>query len=230
MSFIFVTGLFLSVHMISYNLVLETVTGKFVDVIEPLQEQIDINDIAWGLSRLPRFAGHTITAVPYNVAQHSLLVTEIVSDLFLDDYGKSTPETKEAVESLQQKAIIDEQTFMRLRLKALLHDSAEVYTGDIPSPVKRHPQIYPAIKDLELKLTTCIFKRFCLSPMTEDEEIVIHFADMVARAIEAHAFMHSRGHGWDLPPVSLLRLQKFEPPMTSVVAYESFLEKFYELY
>ena len=216
---------------LSPKLTLETVTGKFVDVNEPQPDQIDINDIAWGLSRIPRFAGHTITEVPYNVAQHSLLVADIVDDLFFNQYGKSTPEVQKAVEAIQRSAdFVDEQTHDLLYLKALLHDAAEVYTGDIPSPVKKHPAIYPAIKALEARLMECIFLKFRLPPMDEDEQVVIHFADLVARAVEAHAFMHSRGSAWNLPPVSLVRLQKFEPPMTSVVSYNKFLEKFNELY
>ena len=212
------------------KLTLETVTGKLVDVLDPKPEQIDINDIAWGLSRYPRFAGHTITEVPYNVAQHSLLVCEIVREIYLDLYGTTNSTVQKAVKALQSRSADDEFLFSDLQLKALLHDSAEVYTGDIPSPVKRHPAIYESIKEIETKLTNCIFAKFCLDPMTEEEYEIIHFADMVARAIEAHAFMHSRGVSWGMPPVSLIRLQKFESPMTAVVSYNKFLEKFRELY
>lgn len=218
------------------KLTLETVTGKFVDVTDPKPEQIDINDIAWGLSRLPRFAGHTITEVPYNVAQHSLLVADITNELYLDTYDTTPIEIQKAIETLQCKAstcvfegCYDDHRKM-LVLKALLHDAAEVYIGDIPSPVKKHPQIYPAIKEVESKLMAGIFSSFHLAKMNDEETAIIHFADLVARAIEAHAFMHSRGTGWNLPPVSLVRLQKFEPPMTSVVSYNKFLEKFNELY
>lgn len=218
------------------TLYLETVTGKLLDVTNPQPEQIDINDIAWGLSRLPRFAGHTITEVPYNVAQHSLLVAEITSDILLDVYGEIPRDVQKAVDNIQDAAASCtfsggyEDTLNRVVVKALLHDAAEVYIGDIPSPVKKHPQIYPAIKEVEGKLMAAILKSLHICVFSDDETIVIHFADMVARAIEAHAFMHSRGKDWNLPPVSLVRLQKFEPPMTSVVSYNKFLEKFRELY
>lgn len=220
----------------STKLTLETVTGKFIDVNDPQPDQIDINDIAWGLSRIPRFAGHTITEVPYNVAQHSLLVADITNEIFLEIYDSPPAEVQKAIANIQCEAsgcvFADcyEDRGKLLVLKALLHDSAEVYIGDIPSPVKKHPQIYPAIKEVEAKLMEGIFKKFHLNKISDDENVVIHFADMVARAIEAHAFMHSRGAGWNLPSVSLVRLQKFEPPMTSVVSYNKFLEKFRELY
>lgn len=213
---------------------LETVTGKFIDVADPKPEQIDINDIAWGLSRIPRFAGHTITAVPYNVAQHSLLVADISSDLYFDLYGKTYHQVQKAVTRLQSESSewsdMQDYHYKQFMLKSLLHDAAEVYIGDIPSPVKKHPQINQAIKEIETELMACVFKKFSLTEMTEAEKEVIHFADLVARAIEAHAFMHSRGKEWNLPEVSLVRLQKFEPPMTSVDAYNKFLERFNELH
>jgi len=213
-------------------MLLETVTGRMVDIIDPTPDQIDINDIAWGLSRIPRFAGHTITAVPYNVAQHSLLVEEIVVGLLKYNDDTADDSVQEAITEWYNEDI--EQSFeisaLRLSLKALLHDSAEVYIGDVPSPVKKHPSINSAIKEIENKLMGCIFKKYNLCEMSPTEKVIIHHADLVARAIEAHAFMHSRGSGWGLPKVSLVRLQKFEPPMTSVVSYEKFLEKFNELY
>jgi 5'-deoxynucleotidase YfbR-like HD superfamily hydrolase len=205
---------------------LETVTGKLVDVIDPHPDQIDINDIAWGLSRQPRFAGHTITEIPYNVAQHSLMVADLVQEMIDGDLNGSDDEV--------QKAIKDVQSISRKQstttLKALLHDAAEVYIGDIPSPVKKHPQIYKAVKDIEWKLMKCIFLKYDIPDITEAENVVIHHADMIARAIEAHAFMQSRGRDWKMPEVSLIRLQKFEPPMTSVLSYQLFLERFNELY
>jgi 5'-deoxynucleotidase YfbR-like HD superfamily hydrolase len=48
-----------------------------------------LTDIAWSLSRQPRFAGHTITRLPYNVAHHSVFVSEIVQSLctWVDETG-----------------------------------------------------------------------------------------------------------------------------------------------
>lgn len=53
-----------------------TLTGKRVDLVEPWSEQITIDDIALGLSRMPRFAGQTSQF--YSVAQHSVLVAHYV--------------------------------------------------------------------------------------------------------------------------------------------------------
>lgn len=208
------------------SLTLETVTGKQIDILNPNQKDIDIEDIAWGLSRIPRFAGHTISEIPYNVAQHSLMVMNEVERII--EYNGDVPDIKvqEAVEKwrsckLNKKYIL---------LQALLHDAAEVYTGDIPSPVKKHPAINSAIKAIEFTLNNCIFDRFNIPSMIGAEETIIHYADLVARAIEAHAFMVSRGKGWPgMPKISLTKLQSFEPPMTAIESYEKFRMTFWNL-
>lgn len=53
-----------------------TVTGRVIDFLNPDPEQISLDDIARGLSRAPRYAGHTDR--PYSVLQHSLLVAHLV--------------------------------------------------------------------------------------------------------------------------------------------------------
>lgn len=51
-----------------------TVSGRRVDLIVPSPETIDLTDIAWSLSRLARFNGHTATSRPLSVAEHSVRV------------------------------------------------------------------------------------------------------------------------------------------------------------
>ena len=74
---------------INNNTSMETVSGIFFDVANPSPEDVKLTDIAWSLSRQPRFAGHTITKLPYNVAHHSVFVAEIVGQLvdWFDDYS-----------------------------------------------------------------------------------------------------------------------------------------------
>lgn len=49
-----------------------TATGRIIDVLNPQVDQIDVEDIAWGLSNFCRFGGQMRTN--YNVGQHSVLV------------------------------------------------------------------------------------------------------------------------------------------------------------
>ncbi len=56
-----------------------TRSGTVVDLLNPKPDDIHIDDIAWSLSRMSRYLGHTL-GIPYNVAQHSVLVAEIVTE------------------------------------------------------------------------------------------------------------------------------------------------------
>lgn len=187
---------------------LETVSGRFIDVSDPQPYQIDIEDIGWGLSRMPRFAGQTITIQPYTVAQHCCLVTDLASDMFVSVSPK-------------------------LSLMCLLHDAAEAYIGDIPSPIKKHPAIKDAIKDFEYGLLNRIYAKFHLPEPTEDERAMIKACDMKALALEANSFMQSRGRGehWhNMPAVHILELQAFAEPKTSVEAFKTFMSYFNHYY
>lgn len=192
---------------------LETITGQLINISDPDPATIDIDTIAWGLSRLARFSGMTVPAIPYSVAQHSLFVANEVEQLLrtLD---------------LEELALVSRD----IELKALLHDAAEVFTGDIPSPTKRIPSLYPVIKEIEDRLMLAIHAAFNVSPFTEADTRLIKRADMIAQRVEAYNFMPSRGRHWEgLPTVSLKKLQEFEPPKPAIVVYEEFLERFYQL-
>ena len=203
---------------------LETVTGKVVNVVEPAPDQIDIQDIAWGLSRMPRFCGMTITEVPYNVLQHSMYVAKEVENIL------SHPEQYEELADLvpQIKRLVSELGEPhRTVLQAAVHDGSEAYTGDIPSPVKQIPALRPEIKKVEHNLQSAIYKKFNLGEPTELQEKIIKHADKIAQRIEAHAFMQSRGNHWpNLPKVSLEKLQQFEQPIPALDSYKLFMEYF----
>ncbi len=182
---------------------IETVTGKLVDLLNPDPNQICIEDIAWALSRMPRFTGHSISRIPYSVAQHSVFVATRVAQFTNDN---------------------------QLILKALLHDASEIYTSDIPSPVKKLPGFYPILRELEARIYEAMFIAFNISHVTEEEKKIIKEADMYSQKLEAHAYMVSRGLNWDnLPNVSIIELQNFEEPQTNIEAYENFLKMFHKL-
>lgn len=197
------------------GMVLETVTGRLVDVEDPTVDQIDIEDIAWGLSRIARFCGATITPIPYNVAQHSLLVAKKVED-DLNAWGWDMAEANGAG--------------FHTVLKALLHDASEVYTGDVPSPVKKIPSLHAVFKALEHRLMEKIYEKFNLTANGVFEETLIKNADKWAQKVEAHAFMPSRGSHWEgMPTVTLEELQSFDDPLPALQSYKLFKERFEEL-
>jgi 5'-deoxynucleotidase YfbR-like HD superfamily hydrolase len=175
---------------------LETVTGVMFDVIDPHPDMVELDDIAWSLSRQARFNGHTIPLIPYSVAQHSVNVSMRVA----------------------QKS-----SYKPLIRAALMHDAAESYISDIPSPIKHIPQVRETIKAAEDKILRVVFEKFEILWPTAEEWEIIDEADIWWRAVEAYQFMYSRGKDWTgLPAVSLIDLQNFEDPWTSIEAYEKF--------
>jgi hypothetical protein len=208
-------------------MLLETVTGQLVDVENPDPTTINIEDIAWGLSRISRFCGHTITVIPYNVAQHSLFVANEV-DTFLNDH--TLVKHLEIPDDIWMHWMVSTDMMSSLVLKALIHDAAEVYLGDLPSPIKQIPELRPVIKKIEAGLMTAVYTSLNITEPTEYEEKIIKYADKIAQKIEAHAFMPSRGKHWpNMPTVTLERLQQFDQPMSSLDSYKAFLDKFNSL-
>ena len=176
---------------------LETVSGKKIDVTNPEPSTIDISDIAWALSRMPRFSGHSIPYIPYSVAQHCIQV--------MKELAPHGP---------------------RIQLHGLIHDAAEAYINDLPSPIKHIPEIHAVISKLEDKLMLTNYEAIGINPPTDEEHIIVKIADKNQQAVEAYNFMYSRGSDWNLPKVTFKRLQEFEQPLTSVKAYDLYLNYF----
>jgi len=208
---------------------IETVTGKLVNLVNPQVDQISIVDIAWALSRAPRFAGHTIPLIPYSVGQHSLLVADIARALFTGEFKKKFVDLVDNLRVAQDLSRLGmaHTTKDSIYLHGILHDSTECYTGDIPGPLKKVPTLRVIIKPLEENLDKVIHAACGIRYPTEDEHHFIKIADRIAQRIEGHAFMPSRGRNWDsLPVVTLETLQEFEAPMDSVTVYKNFLSEY----
>ena len=110
-------------------------SGRRLDLLDPAPLDIEIADIAHGLSFVARWNGQTAGDWPYSVAEHSLLV--------LDLFEAADP----AAEA-------------RWRLAALLHDAPEYVIGDMISPVKA--AIGPAYAEMDARLSSAIHLRFGL--------------------------------------------------------------------
>lgn len=57
---------------------IQTYRGQTFDLLDPNPGQIDLEDLSMALSQLNRLGGHT--QYPYSVAQHSLLVAQLLFD------------------------------------------------------------------------------------------------------------------------------------------------------
>lgn len=134
-------------------------SGRRLDLLSPTPLDVEIEDIAHGLARVARWNGQTLGEHAFSVAQHSLLVDDIASQL-----NPAWPE--------------------KWRLMALLHDAAEYVIGDLISPFKS--AIGLDYKTFENALLSAIHLRFGL-PAAVPPKIAkaIKTADRVAAYMEA---------------------------------------------
>ena len=114
---------------------LQTVSGRFVNPFDPDPEQLDIADITRALANTCRFGGHCRSF--YSVAQHSVIVSELV----------------------ERRGGDVEDVFA-----ALMHDAAEAYLGDMPHPIKHRSALGEAFKAAEDHLEQAIRKHFNIKP------------------------------------------------------------------
>jgi uncharacterized protein len=110
---------------------LQTVSGRWVNPFDPDPDQLDAGDIARALANQCRFGGHS--RVFYSVAQHSVIVSELV----------------------EQRGGDAEDVFA-----ALMHDASEAYLGDMPHPIKHRSSLGAAFKAAEDHLEAALRERF----------------------------------------------------------------------
>jgi 5'-deoxynucleotidase YfbR-like HD superfamily hydrolase len=111
-------------------------SGRRLDLLDPSPLDVELEDIAHGLARVPRWNGQTVGDYIFSVAQHSLLV-EAVAEQLCADLTRSE------------------------RLSILLHDAPEYVIGDMISPFKA--VIGDVYKDVEARLLAAIRLHFGLS-------------------------------------------------------------------
>jgi uncharacterized protein len=114
---------------------LQTVSGRWVNPFDPDPEQLDAGDIARSLANQCRFGGHCRAF--YSVAQHSVIVSELVENRGGDA----------------------EDAFA-----ALMHDATEAYLGDMPHPLKHRSALGRAFREAEGHLEQAIRDRFRIRP------------------------------------------------------------------
>jgi len=180
-------------------------SGRRLDLLEPSPLDVEIEDIAHGLSRVARWNGQTAGDWAFSVAQHSVLVDDLAGRLRAG-------------------------TARKWRLAVLLHDAPEYVIGDLITPFKAAVGI--DYKALEQRLMQAVLLRFGL-PGELPAEIaqLIKQADRAAAYLEAtqlagferdvadHIFEPPPKRIYDRGPVTLL-------PLPPHAAKRLYLERF----
>ena len=134
-------------------------SGRRLDLLDPTPFDIEVEDIAHGLSFVARWNGQTQGDWPYSVAEHSLLVETL--------YCRASPNAP-----------------AKWRLAALFHDAPEYVIGDMISPVKA--AVGPEYGALDDRLMSAIHIRFGLpAALPKSVKQQIKRADKVSAWMEA---------------------------------------------
>lgn len=182
-------------------------SGRRLDLLNPSPVDIEIDDIAHGLSRVARWNGQTTGEWAFSVAQHSVMVEALCVEI---NPGMNPAQ----------------------RLQALLHDAPEYVIGDMISSVKA--AIGVDYRDLENRLQAAIHIRFGLpAAMPVSLKKLIKKADLQAARIEATGiagFTESEAQKlWGKPPPVPLT-GRFDPtPVPPDIAKRQMIDRFNSL-
>ena len=180
-------------------------SGRRLDILDPSPLDVELSDIAHGLARVARWNGQTVGDYPFSVAQHSVLVLEIVR-------------------------LIDETLDARTELYAVLHDAPEYVMGDIISPFKA--AMGGNYREVEQRLQGAVHVRFGLSAIPPAALLkLIKKADREAAFFEA---VELAGFGRDearrlfgAPSIASFNLERFDRlirPWPTREAHDRFVE------
>ncbi len=134
-------------------------SGRRLNLLDPSPLDVEIADIARGLARVARWNGQTSGKHAFSVAEHSLLVEDLV--------GRMEPKTER-----------------RWRLAALLHDAPEYVIGDMISPFKA--VLGGEYKAVERRIQAAVHLRFGLpAELPAPVKKAIKRADIAAAFLEA---------------------------------------------
>ena len=135
------------------------ISGRRLNLLEPSPFDVEIEDIAHGLARVARWNGQTLGDHAFSVAEHSVVVLEILDQLY-----PGTPH--------------------KWRLAALLHDSPEYVIGDMISPFKAALGVN--YRDFEDRLEAAVHLRYGLPPkLPKAVKLKVKRADVYCAYFEA---------------------------------------------
>ncbi len=170
---------------------MHTFTGKKFHVLTPKDTTFDIEDIAHALANICRFGGHTRHF--YSVAEHSMMVADIVKSL-----GGSPLE----------------------QLWGLMHDATEAYMGDIPTPLKATLEGFSARENALMLLIGNKFLPEHGEPSILPA--IVKSADRIALVTEARQLMRGTGDWgpeYDTVPSHPVNIEPYGLPGAASVAF-----------
>jgi uncharacterized protein len=176
-------------------------SGRRLDLLDPSPMDIEIEDIAHGLARVARWNGQTIGEHAFSVAQHCIVVEEIM-------------------------AHIQPDVAPRWRLAGLLHDAPEYVIGDMISPFKAALGVdYRTFED---RLESAIHVRFGLPARTPAPiKALIKQADRACaffEAIQLAGFAHAEAMEIFGPPPTGYSLRI--DPQPASIAQDRYVHRF----
>jgi len=136
--------------------VIETYSGRFVDLSNPQPDSIYLPDILRGLENSNRYAGQSCQ--PFSVARHTEFGCRIL-------------------EHFMDLGVLDEELLVHF----VVHDFHEAYMGECPSPLKR---LLSGYKEVSQDLDGAIYDCFRLPDMTEEQKWQVRVVDLLALCAE----------------------------------------------
>jgi hypothetical protein len=166
---------------------IQTVNNKKIDFKDPDPDQIIIEDIASGLSNMPRFAGQLRKF--YSVAEHCLLAERL--------YVQAT-----------------EHPDVDVCRAILMHDATEAYMCDVPTPLKSLLKEYQLIEDM---LDEVIKEKFSISTDEKVQEIVKKYDVLMLKneAVHEHGDLNwlNEKKYRDVPIIKNFTIYHMAPPL-----------------
>jgi hypothetical protein len=172
-----------------------TSRGRALDLLNPVEGDVNLDEIAQALSQQCRYAGCIKRF--YSVAEHSVLIAKAIDR---DHPGRPD-----------------------LVLAGLLHDGAEAYTGDITWPMQQvlwgaSPAAREAYKAVQMRLDALICGLVGLDPALLHDPLVREY-DLRILLDERAVLLEGRPAAWDVE-----RLQPLGVPVEGWIPGRAYIE------
>lgn len=179
--------------MIKKESYISTYSGNKFFPFNPKKEDVLIDDISRSLSNLARYNGHT--EYMFSVAQHSVNCANILKFLGYNN---------------------------RIVLLGLMHDTAEAYLGDYPSPIKK---FIPELEEIENDILNVIFDRFDIEKPSKEEWDIVMEADkslLLFEGVNITSNVNNWAYSYEQNLINLMSYSEFrEDNSITYEAYEN---------